>query len=55
MKSSVLFVALLKTNFHTYTLGSTNMAGWKMDHLKMYFLLKMVIFHCYVSLLEGNS
>ena len=26
-----------------------------MDHLKMYFLFKMVIFHCHVSLLEGNS
>ena len=27
---------------------------WKMDLLKMYSLLKMVIFHCYVSLLEGS-
>ena len=26
---------------------------WKMDPLKMCFLLKMVIFHCYVSLPEG--
>ena len=26
---------------------------WKMDPLKMYFLLKMGIFHCYVSSLEG--
>ena len=26
---------------------------WKMDQLKMYSLLKMVIFHCHVSLLEG--
>ena len=25
-----------------------------MGPLKMYFLLDMVIFHCYVSLLEGN-
>ena len=25
-----------------------------MDPLKMYFLLKMLIFHCYVSLPEGN-
>ena len=25
-----------------------------MDPLKMYFLLKMGIFHCYVSLPEGN-
>ena len=24
-----------------------------MDHLKMYFLLKMGIFHCHVSLPEG--
>ena len=28
---------------------------WKMDHLKMYFLLKMGIFHCYVSLPECND
>ncbi len=27
---------------------------WKMHPLKMYFLLKMVIFHCYVSLPEGS-
>ena len=27
---------------------------WKMDLLKMYSLLKMGIFHCHVSLLEGN-
>ena len=26
-----------------------------MDPLKMYFLLKMVVFHCYVSLLEGST
>ena len=26
----------------------------KIHHLKMYFLLKMGIFHCYVSLLEGS-
>ena len=32
-----------------YTPGSTNIAGWKMDPLKMYFLLKMGIVHCYVS------
>ena len=25
-----------------------------MDHLKMYFLLKLGMFHCYVSLPEGN-
>ena len=28
---------------------------WKMDQLKMYSLLKMVIFHCHVSLLEGRN
>ena len=27
-----------------YTLRQTNIAGWKMDTLKMYFLLKMGIF-----------
>ena len=27
---------------------------WKTDHLKMYFLLKMGIFQCYVSLPECN-
>ena len=27
---------------------------WKMDQLKMYSLLKMVIFHCHFSLLEGT-
>ena len=27
---------------------------WKMDQLKMYSLLKMGVFHCHVSLLEGN-
>ena len=26
-----------------------------MDPLKMYFLLNMVIFHCYVSLPEGSD
>ena len=26
---------------------------WKMDLLKMYSLLKMGIFYCHVSLLEG--
>ena len=26
---------------------------WKMDHLKMYLLLEMVVFHAYVSLPEG--
>ena len=28
---------------------------WKMDLLKMYSLLKMGIFYCHVSLLEGNT
>ena len=28
---------------------------WKMDLLKMYSLLRMGIFHCHVSLLEGSS
>ena len=35
---------------HSYTPGSTNIAGWEI-HLKMYLLWKMVVFHCYVSLL----
>ena len=40
--------------FFFYTPGSSNIAGWKMDPLKMYFLLNMGIFHCYVRLPEGN-
>ncbi len=28
---------------------------WKIHHLKIYFLLEKVNFHCYVSLLEGIS
>ena len=28
---------------------------WKIDPLKMYFLLKMGIFHCYVSLPDGKA
>jgi len=27
----------------------------EIHHLKMYFLLKMVVFHCYVCLPEGNN
>ena len=27
---------------------------WKIHHLKMYFLFKMGIFHCYVCLPEGS-
>ena len=34
------------------TLRQTNIA-WEIHRLKMYLLLKMVVFHCYVSLLEG--
>ena len=37
------------------TLQQTNIAGWKMDPLKMYVLSEMEIFHCYVSLWEGIS
>ena len=33
--------------------GINNIAGWKIHHLKMYFLLEKVNFHCHVSLLEG--
>ena len=32
------------------TLRSTNIAGWKMDHVKMYFLLNIRIFHGHGSL-----
>ena len=44
---------------NTYTLGSTNIAGWKMKCLKkMYFLFKkdgdIPFFPCYVSLPEGT-
>ena len=28
---------------------------WKIHHLKMYFLFKMGIFHCYVCLPEGSN
>ena len=38
-----------------YTPGSSNIGGWKMDLLRMYFLSKIGIFHCYVSLPEGKS
>ena len=31
-------------------LGVTNIAGWKMDQVKVYFLLRMGILHCKVSL-----
>ena len=34
------------------TLRQTNIA-WEIHRLKMYLLLNMVVFHCYVSLLEG--
>ena len=36
------------------TLQQANIAGWKMDHLKMCFLLKIVISRCHVSLPEGK-
>ena len=37
-----------------FNLHSGNLTQqWKMDPLKMYFLLKRGIFHCYVSLPEG--
>ena len=32
--------------------GPLNIAGWKMDLLKMFYLLKMGILHCHVSLPE---
>ena len=32
----------------------TNMTGWKIHHLKMYFLLKIDIFQCPVSFQGGN-
>ena len=34
---------------NSYTPQKTNMTGWKIHHLKMYFLLKMGIFQCHVS------
>ena len=37
-----------------YTPRSTNIAGWKIHHLKMYFLLEKVNFHCYLCLPEGR-
>ena len=40
---------------HKLYLHSGNITQqWKMDPLKMYFLLKIGIFHCYVSLPEGR-
>ena len=32
----------------------TNIAGWKMDPLKMDFLLAIGIFHCHAGLPEGK-
>ena len=32
--------------------GLLNIAGWKTGLLKMFYLLKMGILHCHVSLLE---
>ena len=37
--------------FHLHSCNLTQQ--WKMGPLKMYFLLQMVICHCYVSLPEG--
>ena len=39
--------------FCKLSLQWTNVAGWERHHLKMYLLLKLVVFHCYVCLLEG--
>ena len=41
----------LHTNLQiaTDTPQKTNMSGWKIHHLKMYFVLKMEIFQCHVS------
>ena len=46
---------LLVQNSHPITLRYPNIAGWKMGPLKMYLVLKMGIFHCYVSLPEGTT
>ena len=43
------------SSYFAGTLRQTNIAGWKMDPLKMHLLSKMWIFHCYVSLPEGRS
>ena len=37
-----------------YTLWLFNSSPWKTAHLKMVYLLKMVIFHGYVKLPEGK-
>ena len=47
-------LSCLEDGHVTYTSGSTNIASCKMDHMKMYFLLTMGIFHCNVSLPESN-
>ena len=44
----------ISTSFSCYTPVKLTWQ-WKMDPLKMYFLLKMVIFYCYVSLPEVIS
>lgn len=35
------------------TLRQTKIAGWNMEHVKMYFLHSMGISHCHVGLQEG--
>ena len=40
---------------YPYTSVKHSNGNWmKLDPLKIYFLLKMGIFHCYVSVPEGN-
>lgn len=38
-----------KQDYTPGKLSKTNMIGWKIHHLKLYFLLKMGILQCYVS------
>ena len=49
-RAKLLFWGHIKDTKHSGNLTQQ----WKMDPLKMYFLLKIGIFHCYVSLLEGT-
>ena len=49
------FIGYRDPYFMAYEIHSGKLTWqWKMGPLKMYFLLKMGIFHCYVSLPEGN-
>ena len=52
-KLHVKYDTKLKTNIMQIPFGKLT-EQWKTHHLKMYFLLKIVIFHCYVSLPEGR-